>query len=93
VVENTPPGGLQRYPDMEEDGNAVSVSDKFILFYFGARQPAERVLIFPELKKYKLEIIDTWEMTITPIEGFFSGKVLVKLPGKPYIAVRAILVQ
>jgi hypothetical protein len=27
VIEEMPPGGLQRYADMEEDGNAVSVGD------------------------------------------------------------------
>ena len=47
-----------------------------------------------------VEIIDTWDMTIKPIEGIFEfvpdGKYVFKctnhaslpLPGKPYMAVR-----
>jgi hypothetical protein len=37
---------------------------------------------------YRASVIDPWEMTITPVEGTFSGKFNMKLPGKPYIAVR-----
>ena len=42
---------------------------------------------------YRLEIIDAWAMTLSPVEGVFSGSTLVKLPGKPYTALRAVLVQ
>lgn len=32
---------------------------------------------------YMAEIIDTWEMTITPVEGVLSGTSTVELPAKP----------
>ena len=51
--------------------------------------------------KFKIEIIDTWEMTITPVSGVFETKKVndnyrlydkslkeVRLPYKPYIALR-----
>lgn len=38
--------------------------------------------------QYRAEIIDPWEMTITPVDGTFEGKSTTKLPGKPYLAVR-----
>jgi hypothetical protein len=50
--------------------------------------------------KFHVDILDTWNMTITPVDGTFTtGKLngniypdvqgqIVKLPGKPYIALR-----
>jgi hypothetical protein len=35
-----------------------------------------------------VEVIDTWEMTVTPLEGTFEGRLTVELPGKPYVAAR-----
>jgi hypothetical protein len=42
----------------------------------------------PEGFKFKVKIIDTWEMTITPFEGIHEKWVRVQLPGKQYIASR-----
>ena len=38
-------------------------------------------------QEYQVEIIDTWEMTVTD-GGIHKGKFRVKLPGKEYMAVR-----
>lgn len=54
------------------------------------RQHGERDIELPTDKQYEIEIIDTWGMTITKIEGLYSGKTTVKLPSKPYIALRII---
>ena len=32
-------------------------------------------------------------MTITPVKGEFSGMTEIPLPGLPYVAVRAILIN
>ena len=52
------------------------------------------------INTYRADIIDTWNMTITPVEGVFVMKKRdrytfvdrdgrdIKLPGKPYQAVR-----
>ena len=50
--------------------------------------------------KFKVEILDTWNMTITPVDGFFTihkesdnafgdaeGRA-VALPARPYLALR-----
>ncbi len=58
------------------------------LFYFGVHQPAEWTFDLPEGNRYQIEVIDTWEMTVNPIEGTFAGRSKVALPGKPYLAVR-----
>jgi hypothetical protein len=46
-----------------------------------------------------VEVIDTWGMTVTPVDGVFeatakgyrltaAGAPAVRLPGKPYLALR-----
>jgi hypothetical protein len=40
----------------------------FYLFYFGNRQPAQRWIELPEQYKYQIDIIDTWNMKIKPLE-------------------------
>ncbi len=62
--------------------------DDYCLFYWPARQPARYTFDLPEGRRYRAEIIDTWEMTITPVEGVHEGKATIELPGKPYTAVR-----
>jgi hypothetical protein len=61
--------------------------EDYYLIYFGAHQPSSLSFGLPN-KEYKVEIIDTWNMTIKPIEGTFAGKKPIPLPGKPYMALR-----
>lgn len=68
--------------------NSVKLNDDYFLFYFEDRQHCERFIELPENKKYKIEIIDTWDMTIEELEGVFSGETRVPLPTKPYMALR-----
>ena len=83
---------------------AVSESGQ-ILVYFGKETPKEWVVNlpaktqFPNGTRLKIEMIDTWNMTITELSDTFvtksetryiigeaSGR-KVKLPGKPYMAL------
>ena len=66
----------------------VGYKDEYFIVYIGNRQPKVKRGILPEGRKYKAEIIDTWEMTVSPLEGEFSGECEIALPGKPYQAVR-----
>jgi hypothetical protein len=36
---------------------------------------------------HKAALIDPWAMTITPVPGTLRGKFIMKLPGKPFLAV------
>jgi hypothetical protein len=60
---------------------------RYYLFYFDVNQPAEYEFDLAT-GKYRADIIDPWEMTIAPVGGTFEGKFKMKLPGKPYLAVR-----
>jgi len=78
---------------------------EYYLRYFGEAKPIEWEVVLPgrdddPLRSYRADIIDTWNMTITPVEGAFRmalrdkythhdpARPRLALPGKPWIAVR-----
>jgi len=61
---------------------------RYYLFYFDVNQPAEYTFDLAPGAHYHADLIDPWEMTITPVPGAFTGKFTLKLPGKPSLAVR-----
>jgi hypothetical protein len=58
-----------------------------ILYYFDVHQPIFYEFPLPE-GRFSAELIDPWEMKITPLPGIFSGKTKLKLAGRPYQALR-----
>ena len=67
----------------------AGVEGEYYLCYCGGnRQSARWRIDLPEDARFTIEVIDTWEMTITPLEGAYSGRCEIPLPGKPYIALR-----
>lgn len=67
---------------------AAGKAGEYYLFYFGVDRPTSWTFQFPAGNVYQVDVIDTWEMTITPLEGRFEGTFEIELPGKSYIAVR-----
>lgn len=65
-----------------------SGTDDYRLIYTGRHRPAYKEIALPEEGAYTIEIIDTWEMKLTPLEGTFSGRCRIDLPAKPHIALR-----
>jgi hypothetical protein len=53
------------------------------------RQPAETELPLPEGREYSLEVIDGWQMSITPLPGVYWARVKVPLPGRMLVAILA----
>jgi hypothetical protein len=58
------------------------------LFYFGEEKPLEWSFDLPDYRKYQVEIIDTWNMTSEILRQNFQKKFTLKLPGKPYMAIK-----
>ena len=86
IVESGPHG-----LDPQGIGSVASVAGvagEFYLGYTGDSQSVQKELKLPEDFAFSVEVIDTWEMTITKLEGTYSGSCVVHLPGKPYIALR-----
>lgn len=67
---------------------SVGHKDEYFLIYYNMDQPRSQILHLPENSKYKVEVVDAWDMTIVPVNGEFSGKCLIQLPGKPFTALR-----
>ncbi|MGF6928518.1 hypothetical protein QFZ48_004018 [Chitinophaga sp. W2I13] len=70
--------------------SCVGIEHEYYLGYLNDAQPRSIVIDLPTDASYNVEVIDTWNMTITPLEKKFSGHSLIGLPGKPYIAVRIV---
>jgi hypothetical protein len=67
----------------------AGVEGEYYLCYCGGNHQSARWQIdLPEGTRFIIEVIDVWELTITPLEGTFSGRSEIPLPGKPYIALR-----
>jgi hypothetical protein len=99
------PGPLQ-LADEWKDYQTSQCDSSYYIIYFGKKMQAEWVFNLPKKNgpspgaKFKAEIIDTWDKTITPVEGSFeldkavdyrmydrNGR-KIRLPMKPYLALR-----
>lgn len=71
---------------------AAGISDdSYVLIYFGDSQPIFKVFEFlPEGAEFQGDLIDTWNMTITPLEKAVTNQTRIDLPGQPYMALRLI---
>lgn len=65
----------------------------YVLEYLGNHQYAYKYLNLPETGSYRIELIDTWNMTITELKGTYSGECKVELPSKPYMALRITKIE
>ncbi|MCX7657901.1 MAG: DUF5605 domain-containing protein [Oscillospiraceae bacterium] len=92
ILRETPGLGLKPYNLGWDFVTAVPegigfAPPEYYLIYFGFGRPSYRTFYFDDKNEYSVEIIDTWDMTITPA-GKFKGKFKISLPGKEYIALR-----
>jgi hypothetical protein len=58
------------------------------LFYFGEHQPRFWSIGVPKQTPFKVAVIDTWNMTVTPQDRVYPPGARIELPGKPYLAVQ-----
>ncbi len=104
VLAESPAEGIDPI-DKWQDTNMGGQLGEYYLLYFGKQTPTSWPfeLYKDRIKdgmRFKVDVIDTWDMTITPVEGEFVTKKkdnyhfvdekgrAVTLPGKPYMAVR-----
>jgi hypothetical protein len=87
ILEETPGSGLNPIGD-HWNVIAAGVPGAFYLHYFGAGQPRRRFIDLPTDIECTIDIIDAWDMTVSPLPGIFAGRCEISLPGKPYIALR-----
>lgn len=104
VMDDSPAEGINPI-DKWQDERTAGKAGEYYLLYFGKEAPKEWAfaLYKDALKdglKFQVEILDTWNMTVTPVPGTFTtkkrdayvfedaAKKSIALPGKPYLALR-----
>ena len=85
ILDGAPPEGLN---NMSTYYLGAGQEGRYYLFYFDVNQPAEYEFDLGRNATYRADLIDPWEMTVTPVAGTFTGKFNFKLLGKPFQAVR-----
>lgn len=89
VPEDAEP--LKLTPENHEanwDSVCLHDGDGFFLYYYGFSRPMYRNYELPEGKKYKLELIDTWNMTVEELPETYEGKIRIRMGARQYMAVR-----
>ncbi|MEO6437087.1 MAG: DUF5060 domain-containing protein, partial [Tepidisphaeraceae bacterium] len=109
VLESAPTEGLEPI-DKWQDLHTCGKPGEYYLVYLGKQRLTEWLFELPRAgleagMSFHAEILDTWNMTTTPVDGTFKiikdatyryhaeGLRTIKLPGKPYIALRITRVQ
>jgi len=108
ILEDSPASGIEPINKWWSAGVGGKPGE-YYLVYFGREKPQSWDFslyneAIAEGSRFTVEIIDTWDMTITPVEGVFIAKAKdlytvadeqgrsIALPGKPGIALRVRLV-
>jgi hypothetical protein len=68
-----------------------TAGDDYMLIYFARKQPIYRPFSLPE-GRYRVDVIDTWAMTIERLRGTVSGQCVIPLPRKQFMALRFVRV-
>lgn len=89
ILEEGPSGGVEPikpWPIWRQ--LTAGVENEYYILYTSFHQPTFVSLKLPEGISFEGHIIDTWNMTISPLNKVYEGKCMVEMPGKPYVALR-----
>ena len=104
VLEDSPAEGIEPI-DKWQNSHMGGRAGEYYLVYFGAEQPTYWAFELYREKleegmRFQAEILDTWHMTVTPVEGVFTLRKKddyffadaegrsIALPGRPWMAIR-----
>ncbi len=101
IIEDIPSPGLSPFAPREErrsimpDGAYKGMvcghnGEDYYLLYLARNQPRFRRFQLPDGKNYRIDLIDTWNMSIDRIADMASGLFEVELPRKNYLALRVV---
>jgi hypothetical protein len=60
----------------------------YSLYYFGEEVTSGKSFTMPVGKGYQVDVLDTWNMTVTEVDGVYSGTFTITWPSGKYMAVR-----
>jgi hypothetical protein len=104
ILADAPPEGIEPI-DKWQERRMGGKAGEYYLVYLGEQAPTAWPFTLYKAgliagMKFSAEIIDTWNMTVTPVDGLFEIKEKddydfvdkdersIALPGKPYLALR-----
>lgn len=90
ILSQTPGAGLKMIKGSFDEVVATvdGLKDSgYYLYYYGFGRPYRRFFRMDPSHSYRVEVINTWEMSIQDA-GLFRGDFFVQLPRKPWMAVR-----
>jgi len=90
ILHQTPGAGLRRMEGAWDEiaATAEVLGDSgYYLYYYGFNRPCKRTFMMDAAHTYRVEVIDTWEMTIQDA-GVHNGTFTIELPRKSYMAIR-----
>lgn len=85
ILAEVPPGA--RHDPFYYDASTLDVPGEYYLQYLGPHRFRHRHFALPE-GAYRVELIDTWNMTIREVAGTFGSEFTVEAPGELYQALR-----
>ncbi len=59
----------------------------YYFFYYSIWRPSFRQIWIDDSTWFDVDVIDTWNMTVTPM-GRHKGRFELPLPGTPYMGIR-----
>ncbi|MFF4060787.1 MFS transporter [Streptomyces sp. NPDC001668] len=94
IMEDIPSdaAGIDPLPS-DFDVPVGGVEGRYYLAYCGIMQPRLRTFHLPRGSRFRADIIDTWNMTVTELPDLYEGTCTVSLPGRPYLAIRLRVVE
>ncbi|MGK9147142.1 DUF5605 domain-containing protein [Plantibacter flavus] len=92
IIEASPSGRIEPVAS-DWDFPSGGVAGRYIVTYYGASRPGFRDVTIPDGMTARIEVIDTWNMTVDAVPGIHTGVTRVELPARPYIALRLTAVD
>ncbi|CAH0238329.1 DUF5605 domain-containing protein [Microbacterium sp. Bi128] len=87
ILDEIPDGVLDPAPSDWDVPWAQSKDGSVRVAYFGFNRPRFRTVLLGE-GEWKVEVVDTWNMTVEAVPGTHRGTVRVDLPGRQFLALR-----
>lgn len=89
IAESCPGPGIEPL-EGEWDAPAGGCEGRWILRYYGFNRPRWRWFHLPkDGSGFEVSVLDTWNMTRTPVPGIHRDCLKVDLPGRQYMAILA----
>lgn len=86
IVAASPSGVLDPCPS-DWDLPWGGVPGRYLIGYLGSARPRYRNVYLPP-GRFRVDVLDTWQMSSTTLPGEHVGHALVPLPGRPFMAIR-----